>query len=123
MLATYRRLAVPEALVLSSGVADGHLIGHRAVLEGALWTASGLDTPAVRLLSAYTYLSVLGTAAVRLGLYGAIALQSAISELNPLMAALATAPLPDETMPTSFNPVADVALLRAPSRHHALFGN
>lgn len=124
MLTTYVGLNLPEAGAIDSAVRRGDMLGHRSVIEGSVWAASGLEVRAIRVLSAYSFASTLGTALMRLGLYGAMSVQSALSELNGLMTSLVTAPAPDaQSAPTSFNPIADVALLRAPMRDHALFAN
>jgi urease accessory protein len=51
------------------------------------------------------------SAAVRLGLAGAISTQRDLLALAPLMAELATAPAPDD-LPSGFMPLSDVALMR-----------
>ena len=121
LLAAHVRLGTPGAARLAQTIDAGALGGHRLILEGALWRAVGLGAAETALLGAYAFVNGLGTAAVRLGILGALAQQRLLNEIRPLMAALAAAPLADDTEPSSFNPLAEIALMRQPLREHVLF--
>lgn len=121
LLTTHLRLGTRGAEALRSGIDNGDLRGHRIVLEGALWRAVGLDEFHATLLSAYAFVSMLGTAAVRLGLQGALAQQRLLAQLLPDIATLAAALLAPETAPSTFNPLAEIAIMRQPVRDRSLF--
>ncbi|QLQ09939.1 MAG: urease accessory protein UreF [Nocardioidaceae bacterium] len=93
LLASHLRMGTPGATELDVAVKGKLLIGHRVVLEGALWANTGLGRTEIRLVSAYTYVSTLSSAAVRLGICSAIAQQRLLADLVPTMARLASEPL------------------------------
>lgn len=121
LLAAHTRLDTPGARDLDSAVRRGTMRGHRAVLEGVLWTGIGLQPPQIRLISAFNYVNALGSAAVRLGACGSMAQQRLLTNLTPLMARLLSEPISDAVEPSSFSPMSEIALMRLPSRHGALF--
>jgi len=121
LLTTHLRLGTRGAEALRAGIDGGSLRGHRVVLEGALWRALGLDECQATLLSAYAFVSMLGTAAVRLGVQGALAQQRLLAQLLPDIATLATAALAPEAAPSAFNPLAEIAIMRQPGRDRSLF--
>lgn len=121
ILTTHTRLDTPGAQDVGRAVRRGSMRGHRAVLEGALWAGVGLLAPQIRLISAFNYINALSSAAVRLGICGAMAQQRLLTELTPLVSRLLSEPIGDAVEPSSFSPMSEIALMRLPSRHGALF--
>ena len=121
LLTIHLRLSTAHATELRAAIDAGTLRGHRLVLEGALWRALGLDECQATMLSAYAFVSMLGTAVVRLGVQGALTQQQLLARLLPDIAALAGAPLAPQTVPSAFNPLAEIAIMRQPARDRSLF--
>ncbi len=88
LLAAHVRLLTPGALALQRALDAGTLLGHLAVLQGALWRSVGLDEAMAAQVSGYTVISGLAAAAVRLGCLGALAAQAAVRDTLPLVAEL-----------------------------------
>ncbi|MEX2480414.1 MAG: urease accessory UreF family protein [Gammaproteobacteria bacterium] len=121
LLTTHAHLGTRSAAALRAAIDVGKLCGHRIVMEGALWRDLGLDEQQAALLSAYAFVNMLGTAAVRLGVQGALGQQRLLAALLPAMAALAAAPLAPTVAPSAFNPLAEIAIMRQPARDRCLF--
>lgn len=85
--------------------------GHAPVVHGQILAASGLDLPTALAVSAMATARGMGSAAVRLGRAGAVGVQRDLRDLLPLIADLATPPDP-ATLPASFAPISDIALMR-----------
>lgn len=121
LLTTHSHLGTPSAAAFRAAIEAGTLRGHRLIMEGALWRDLGLDLQQATLLSAYAFVNMLGTAAVRLGVQGALGQQRLLAALLPAIATLAAAPLAAATAPSAFNPLAEIAIMRQPTRDRSLF--
>ncbi|EIE51446.1 urease accessory protein UreF [Citreicella sp. 357] len=86
-------------------------IGHFSVTHGVFLRACGLDLPNALATSALSMARGAFSAAVRLGVAGAISTQADLLALAPLIAELATEPDP-AALPASGMPLSDVALMR-----------
>lgn len=95
-------------------------VGHFAVAHGTFLRACGLDLGAALETSALSLARGAFSAAVRLGLAGAITTQRDLLALAPLIAELAGPPGPDD-LPAGTMPLSDVALMRP--RQGRLFMN
>ncbi len=116
MLSAHARLGTPTVDDARRHLPHGHL----PVVQGVVSAGLGLDRTAALTLSGTTFLNGLASAAVRLGLAGALAIQGDLARLRPAIAELATEEPPPQ--PTSFAPMADIAMARhAPAG--ALFAN
>lgn len=87
----------------------GSTPGHAAVVEGRVWALAGLGSEAALIASGTGYVARLASAAIRLGLLGALAAQTFRAELADEVVALARAPL---APPASQAPLAEIALMR-----------
>lgn len=85
LLAAHCRLETPGAGALQAAIADGRLLGHLAPLQGALWRSLGIAEAEAVMMSGYTTLTAMATAAVRLNALGALAVQAALSQVLPLI--------------------------------------
>ena len=121
LLAAHLRLGTPGASEVDEAVREGSLRGHRAVLEGVLWAALGLQSSQIRLMSAFSYVNTLSSAAVRLGVCGSMTQQRLLTELTPLITRLLAEPIGRDTELSSFSPLSEIAMTRLPARHGALF--
>ncbi len=121
LLTIHRKLATPGAEAYWTAVRRGEAYGHFPVVQGAMF--KGLDwTVRIALcVSGYGLLSGLGSAAVRLGLAGAIEVQQTMSALAPRLATLASEE-PSETA-SVFNPLFDTAMMRHGADGVSLFSS
>ncbi|MEB3419181.1 urease accessory protein UreF [Salipiger marinus] len=109
LFAAARALRIPMDPGACAAQAAG--VGHFAVAHGSFLRRCGLDLLSALAASAFGMARGAFSAAVRLGLAGAISTQRDLLALAPLMAELATAPAPDD-LPSGFMPLSDVALMR-----------
>lgn len=123
LLAGHRRLGTPGAADLQARIREGGLRGHRPLVEGVLWQGLGLAEPQALALSAYGFAAALCSAAVRLGRLGALEQQAILAAALPAIAEGIEGGFPAEGMPAlgSFNPLAEIAMMRQPLRDQALF--
>lgn len=144
LLAAHARIGTPGAEELRAASRDGRLLGHLAVVQGALWCRLGLDETAVTEIAGYQTAAALVAAAVRLGQVGAIDAQRILSALMPVLAELAAQPVQeqplreqplqerplqetgrdlDEIVLTAFTPLVEIATMRHARADLRLFAN
>lgn len=100
LAAAARRMAMP----IPEGL-------HLPVAQGALFRALGLTLPLALAASAHAAAQALVSAAVRLGVIGALEGQGALAALRPALAEVVGPPDPDES-PAAFAPLSEIAMLR-----------
>jgi len=122
-VASHTRLGGELAARLRDAVRAGACCGHIAVMQGAIWSAVGLDEKLVQLTSGYTAASGLIAAAVRLGAIGGLQGQAILRDCLPLIEALAAEPVSDDTEMDSFLPFLDIASARHEQADLKLFAN
>jgi urease accessory protein len=122
-LAAHARIGNDLAGVLREAVRSGECLGHIAVMQGAVWSAVGLDETLAQLTSGYTVASNLITAAIRLGAIGALQGQQVLADCLPLIEQLAASATPDDAELESFVPFLDVAAARHAQADLRLFAN
>ncbi|MEM7424223.1 MAG: urease accessory UreF family protein [Pseudomonadota bacterium] len=110
-LSATARLGDPEAARLRTATLRGDAAGHLPVVQGAVFRSMGLDLALTLIASAHAAAQGLASAAVRLGLIGALDAQRALRELHAELAP-ATVPPPPEMVPASFAPIAEIAMMR-----------
>lgn len=123
LLATHVRLGTPGAAAYHALVEAEEAHGHLPVVMGLTLAGAGLDLPATLAVSAHTTAQALGSAAVRLGLIGALDAQKALQNIQPRIAEFIAAPLPPLDDIGSFTPLTDIALMRHPYQKQQLFSN
>ena len=102
-------------------VGDGRARGHLPVVQGAVWAASGMTVEVVETLSAWTLISGIAQAAIRLSLTGPQEAQAILGEVTEDIARVLAGPPPDE--PHAFVPLADIAVMRHEWGDVRLFAN
>ncbi len=120
-LTAHDRLGTPGAAALRARLREGDLLGHLAVLQGAIWRALGIEEAACVLMSGYAMASGICAASVRLGFVGALDAQRVLSACLPIIAGLAETPAPTEMR--SFTPWIDIAVARQSSAELRLFAS
>ena len=110
-------LAIAYRAMLS---ADARL-GHLPVVQAIVYRDAGIGLEAAQLLSGWTLVTGLVSAAVRLGVIGHIEAQQSLATARHVLEAL-LAETPDaDVQPSSFTPLIDIAVSRGPSRHVRMF--
>ena len=122
-LASHARLGNDMALKLRQAVRAGECHGHIAVMQGAVWQATGLDEDLAQLTSGYAVASGVVAAAVRLGAIGALEGQKVLAGCLPLIEQLASQPIPQDAELASFLPFLEVAAARHARADLRLFAN
>ncbi len=112
LLASARAIGIATDPVL-----DAPDAGHFSLVHGQVLAALGLTLPQALAVSVSATARGLLSASVRLGRTGAISMQKHLLTLAPLMARLAASPPEAGTLPASFAPLSEIALMRpAPDR-------
>ena len=99
---------------------DGRL-GHLAVMQAVVGRDAGLSLDAAELVSGWTLVTGLVSAAVRLGVVGHIEAQRSQAAARGLLAELLAEAPPPDALPASFTPFIDIAVSRGPLRHVRMF--
>ncbi len=123
LLSAHVRIGTPSAAALHTALASGALLGHLAPLQGALWRALGIGERQAVLVSGYTTVTALASAAVRLGCFGALAAQEAIGRVLSLIEALASDPVAMDAPLSGTLPWLDVACAQHGSSSVRLFSS
>lgn len=121
LLAAHARLLTPGAAEWQARIHAGATPGHLATTQGVVWRGAELGRDGAVLASGYMVVSGFTTAAVRLGLIGAIAAQSVVRQLLPVVAELAAGDVPKRI--ESFAPLLDIAAARHARGELRLFSN
>lgn len=109
-LSAAARLSDPVAERFCAAVLDGHAAGHLAVAQGAVYKSMGLGLELALITSAHATAQGLVTAAVRLGLVGALEAQVHLRDLHTKLAPMTTPP-PMDAQPASFAPISEIAMM------------
>lgn len=109
-LSALARLGDPVAQRFLPAALDGHTAGHLAVAQGAVFKSMGLALDMALATAAHSTAQGLVTAAVRLGLVGALEAQAHLRDLHDTLAPMTTAPATDAT-PASFAPISEISMM------------
>lgn len=123
LLSTHARLGTPGAAAYRALVLAEKTPGHLPVVLGLALAGAGLDLPTALAAAAHSTAQALGSAAVRLGLIGALDAQSALQAIQPRLAELTALPIPPLDEIGSFTPLTDIAMMRHPFQPQQLFSN
>jgi urease accessory protein len=115
------KLGGPLSTAYRQMVSADPRLGHLPIVQALSYRDAGLTLDAAELVSGWTLVNGLVSAATRLGLIGHIEAQRALTTARGTLATLlADTPDPDE-LPSSFTPLIDIAVARGPSRHVRMF--
>lgn len=123
LLTTHARIGTPGATDYRLMVREGSAHGHLPVVQGLLWQALDLDEATAVAMSGYQAVTSLTTAAIRLGLVGAIEAQCLIAGAMPLIQETGAAAVKDDEPIRSFIPLAEVAVALHGATGQRLFSN
>lgn len=110
-LSAMARLGDPVATRFRDAVLVGATAGHLPVAQGAVYRSMGLGLDLALCASAHAAAQGLASAAVRLGLVGALKAQRVLLNLQPEIAPLTKPPSPD-ALPASFAPISEIAMMQ-----------
>lgn len=102
-------------------LADNPRCGHLPVAQAVVYRDAGLELPSAELVSCWTMVNGLVSAAVRLGSIGHVDAQRCLETARHGLAALLAEPIPDDAVPWSFTPLIDIAVSRAHFRATRMF--
>jgi urease accessory protein len=115
------RLGGPLSTAYRPMVSADARLGHLPIVQALSFRDAGLDLHAAQLLSGWTLVTGLVSAAVRLGTIGHVEAQQSLTAARTVLEQL-LAEEPDEDLePSSFTPLIDIAVTRGPSRHVRMF--
>lgn len=120
-LTTHARMGTPGAAAYRAGIAVGETLGHAPVVQGMIGAGLALPIEAVEAGALYGAVNGLLTAAIRLGIVGALEAQTLLAGLGADMAGTLAATPPH--LPTAFTPLADIAVSRRPGQAGRLFSS
>jgi urease accessory protein len=121
LLGVAARLGHRDCLRYRAGLDADPRLGHLPVMQGLVYRDAGFALEAAELLSGWTLVAALASAAVRLGILGHVEAQHAMTRARgALRRLLAQVPAADSRL-SSFTPLADIALSRNPIRNARMF--
>lgn len=125
LLAAHARLGTAGAAQMRAAVRAGSMHGHLATVQGALWRGLGLSEEKAGSIAGYGFAAGLTSAAVRLGLVGAIEAQRVLSGALPRIARILERPVEehDDIVLTGFTPLIEIAAMRQAQAELRLFAN
>ena len=121
LLRTHVRLETPGAINIQKAVREGSLKGHLPVMQGAISGCLEFEPELAVAMAGYSFLSGLGSVAIRLGWAGAIEVQEVLAAITPRLVELCKEPPP--VKPTSFSPIFDIAMMNKGTKPLGLFAN
>lgn len=102
-------------------MAEAAAPGHLTVVQGLVYRDFGMMAAAAELLSGWTLVTGLVSAATRLGAIGHIEAQGSLNAARDVLAGILAEPVPHDALPRSFTPIIDIAVARGPARHVRMF--
>lgn len=123
LLTTHARIGTAGADAYRAMIRDGSALGHLPVVQGMLWRSLGLDEKTAVAISGYQAAATLATAAIRLGLIGAIEAQRHVADMLPVIEAAGAVPVGEDEPLRSFVPLAEIAVALHGATGQRLFSN
>ncbi|MBN9354275.1 MAG: urease accessory protein UreF [Hyphomicrobium denitrificans] len=123
LLTSHERIGTPHASAYRSMVRNGKALGHVAVAQGLLWNALEIEEDDAVLMSGYQSAASLTTAAIRLGLIGAIDAQAYLAKILPVITEESCSPISDSEPLRAFIPLSEIAISLHGATGQRLFSN
>lgn len=123
LLGVHERLATPGAATYRAQVRAGEAPGQLPVVQGFLLGALGLDEATAAAVSGHSLVTMLASAALRLGAITHIDAQRALSAMRPILASLLAEPAAAVERAQAFAPATDIAAMRHEIQMTRLFAN
>jgi len=123
LLAAHVRLRTPRATEYQAMVHRGEALGHLAVVQGLVWQGIGIAERTAIAMSGYGLANSMATAAIRLGLVGAIEAQRWVASCLPIIAEATETPVDNDELMSSYVPFSEIAVMRHERQPTRLFFN
>jgi urease accessory protein len=121
LLGVSARLGGALARAYRARLSTNEPLGHLPVAQAIAFRDAGLDLPSSEVVSGWTLVNGLVSAATRLGLIGHVEAQHSLDKARGALVQLLASALPQDTIPSSFTPLIDIAVSRGRSRATRLF--
>ncbi len=116
-------LGTPGAAEYRQRIAERNARGHLPVVQGMLWSATGLSEDACRAVSAHTLCTGIVGAALRLGMIGHLDAQKILLRVRPVLVELLRLPVGHAEELYAYTPHAEIAAMRHEVQDSRLFAN
>ncbi len=116
-------IGTPGAAEYRQRIAERKARGHLSVVQGTLWSATGLSEEACRAVSAHTLCTGIVGAALRLGMIGHLDAQKILLQVRPVLVNLLRLPAADAEAMYAYMPHAEIAAMRHEVQDSRLFAN
>jgi urease accessory protein len=123
LLGVHERLSTPGAASYRALIKAGKAGGQLPVAQGFLLRAVGLEETTAAAVAGHSLMTMLSSAALRLGVVSHVDSQRAIAAMRPVLAAILDAPAPELERARSFAPATDIAAMRHEIQTTRLFAN
>ncbi|WP_072395810.1 urease accessory UreF family protein [Hyphomicrobium sp. CS1GBMeth3] len=123
LLAVHERLGTPGAAEYQRAIRSKRAHGHVPVVQGLLFVRAGLSPGIGQAMSAYGVCVGTVSAAVRLGVLGAIDAQKVLSSVLPDIAVLLETSARDPQEAFAYVPQAEIAIMRHEEQSGRLFAS
>jgi urease accessory protein len=121
LLGVWVKLEGPLSIAYRNLVSSDSRLGHLPIVQAVVCRDGDFRLDAAELVSGWSLVTGLVSAAVRLGIIGYIEAQESLSAARSLLAELLAETPPPDAVPTSFTPFIDIAVSRGPLRHVRMF--
>ncbi|QIP11019.2 urease accessory protein UreF [Bradyrhizobium symbiodeficiens] len=121
LLGVWVRLEGPLSIEYRDRVSTDARLGHLPIVQAVVGRDAGFSLDAAELVSGWTLVTGLVSAAVRLGIIGHIEAQQSQAAARGLLAELLADTPGTDAEPASFTPFIDIAVSRGPLRHVRMF--
>ncbi|MGY4435057.1 urease accessory protein [Bradyrhizobium sp. F1.13.1] len=121
LLGLWGKLNGPLSVAYRGLVSSDARLGHLPVVQAVVSRDAEFSLDAAELVSGWTLVTGLVSAAVRLGIVGHVEAQRSQTAARGLLAELLAEAPPPDALPASFTPFIDIAVSRGPLRHIRMF--
>jgi urease accessory protein len=115
------KLGGPLSVAYREMLSADSRLGHLPIVQAIAYRDAGLGLEAAELVSGWTLVTGLVSAAVRLASIGHIEAQRSLAAARAILASLLGETPADDVEPSSFTPLIDIAVSRGPARHVRMF--
>jgi urease accessory protein len=123
LLKVHAALGTPGADPYRRSIGERKAGGHLPVVQGALWSATGLSEQACRAVSAHTLCIGIAGAALRLGMIGHLDAQRILNSVRPVLVELLQSPVGQTDEAYAYAPHMEIAAMRHEVQDSRLFAN
>jgi urease accessory protein len=123
LLTVHAKLGTAGAAEYRARIAANKAFGHLPVVQGLVWSATGMTEDDCRAVSAHTLCTGLIGAALRLGMIGHLDAQKILLSVRPVLAELLRLPVPDVEDMCAYMPATEIAAMRHEVQDSRLFAS